>query len=330
MPRSETDRASIPAGLGDWLARHDHPPDRLLPLAGDVSARRYWRSWSTAGSAIVAVYPADMQATCERFRATSVLLEGIGVRVPRILAADCERGWMLLEDVGELTLYELAGDDDRQLRRRLDRAMKTARRIAALPRGSVAALNPALDSALLERELAQTWSSFLAPRGLTGEAADAAGLSAAFEQLCHRLGELPAVPCHRDFMARNLVPLATGELAVLDHQDLRLGPPLYDPASLLNDSLFPPAAEVAELLAGYGIETPADLAAYRRAAAQRGLKAVGTFATFAARGNRRHLHLIPPTLGRALEHLEALPETAAAVAPLADRWRELIAAGLLD
>ena len=36
---------------------------------------------------------------------------------------------------------------------------------------------------------------------------------------------------------------------MLDHQDLRLGPPFYDLASLLNDTLFPPPDAEEALLA---------------------------------------------------------------------------------
>ena len=58
------------------------------------------------------------------------------------------------------------------------------------------------------------------------------------------------MPCHRDFMVRNLMPLRGRRgLVVLDHQDLRLGPPLYDLASLLNDTLFPPPEAEEALLA---------------------------------------------------------------------------------
>ena len=77
----------------------------------------------------------------------------------------------------------------------------------------------------------------------------AAALRAALDTLCASLGDEPPVPCHRDFMVRNLMPLPNGALVVLDHQDLRLGPPLYDLASLLNDTLFPPPAAEEALLA---------------------------------------------------------------------------------
>src|SRR5260370_24078577 len=99
-------------------------------------------------------------------------------------------------------------------------------------------------------------------------------------------------------MARNLMPLPGGAVGVLDHQDLRLGPPAYDVASLLNDTLFPPAEIEQELLVATPSATPR--AAYHLAAAQRTFKAVGTYASFARRGAPRHLPLIPPTLARAL------------------------------
>ena len=58
---------------------------------------------------------------------------------------------------------------------------------------------------------------------------------------------------------------------MLDHQDLRLGPPRYDLASLLNDSLFPPPELEARLVrAALGEEATAeDFLDYHRAAAQR-------------------------------------------------------------
>ena len=40
------------------------------------------------------------------------------------------------------------------------------------------------------------------------------------------------VPTHRDFHANNLMRAPGGELAVIDFQDLRFGPPDYDPVSL--------------------------------------------------------------------------------------------------
>ncbi|MEA2600828.1 MAG: N-acetylmuramate 1-kinase [Acidobacteriota bacterium] len=313
----------------EGLAAAGFPPIAVRPLAGDVSPRRYSRVALAGGaSAILATYPPEIRATCPRFHRTTEILTGAGVRVPRILASDCEEGWMLLEDVGFQTLGEWGCDRPwNELAPWFATAVEIAGKIARLPMtADLAELNPPLGSELLRRELAQTWDLFLEPRGLVAGLAGAGGadLRAALDALCAALCAEPPVPCHRDFMVRNLMPLpggeATGELAVLDHQDLRLGPPLYDAASLLNDTLFPPA-EAEEALVASIATTPADRIRYHRAAAQRTLKAVGTYASFARRGAPRHLPLIPPTLARFVKHFSRLPEGETLAARLAVDWR---------
>ncbi len=309
------------ADSADWLAERGFAAAHLEPLPGDVSPRRYLRVRAAGGaSAILALYPEPVRESGPRFAATTALLERAGVRVPRVLAADRERGLMLLEDLGPRTLYDLEGEPWDTLEPLFARAVEAAARIRALPPEAVAALNPPLDRGLLERELDRTCAVYLRPRDLLGDAAERAAFEAALAELCARLAAPAPQPCHRAFMARNLVPLASGELAVLDHQDLRLGPPEYDLASLLNDSLFPPPAVEARLLAI--APTAVDELGYRRAAAQRTLKAVGTFASFAERGAPRHLRLIAPTLRRALGLFEALPELAPIAPALRRRWAD--------
>lgn len=321
------------AGLDAWLAAGGRRLRELEVLPGDLSPRRYARlTLADGASAILASYPAEPAGGangCERFLASSAILEGAGVRVPRLLAVDCRRGWMLLEDLGPRTLAdlgELPWTGPTGLAAYFAEALAHGRRIAGLPDAAVASLNPPLGRELLARELGQTWDVFLAPNGLTGEPPLAAALRRALDEVCERLAAEPPVPCHRDFMARNLMPLPEAPgLAVLDHQDLRLGPPLYDLASLLNDTLFPPAAVEEELLAvALGA---ADRELYHRAAAQRALKAVGTYAAFARRGAVRHLPLIPPTLERGLGHLARIPEGEPVAAALAELWRPALGAG---
>lgn len=336
-PRS----ASPLAGeLGDWLAACGFAPAgpaghtagiAVEPLPGDVSPRRYARlSLPGGAAAILATYPPEARAACPRFLRTTRLLEAAGVRVPRVVAADCERGFMLLEDLGRQTLAERGDLPWSELARFFDDALEQLARIAALPAAEVADLNPPLDRDLLERELAQTRDAFLVPNGLA-EGAAGDDLAALFAELCARLAAETPVPCHRDFMARNLIPLAPEEqteaepsrhpprVGVLDHQDLRLGPPSYDLASLLNDTLFPPPEVERELLRR-AAPSAEERERYHRAAAQRTLKAVGTYAAFARRGVERHLPLIAPTLGRSLGHLARTPEGAGLAPALRDRF----------
>jgi hypothetical protein len=295
-------------------------------MTGDVSPRVYYRTILERGdSAVVATYPTGSHAGCRRFERSTQLLQQADVRVPEIYAADCDAGWMLMEDLGDETLFDRRHLGWAELLPYLQQAVEIQQRISTIPVSPVAALNPPLDSGLLKRELQQTWDLLLVPRQLTGDADLTNNLRHVLDQLCDALGQATGVPAHRDFMARNLVPAATPHgLALIDHQDLRLAPPFYDLASMLNDSLFPPT-EIEEGLLLSQVPDAASTLAYRRAAVQRTLKAAGTFAAFAQRGFPRHLQLVGPTIGRALYHLAALPEGAAVAARLQPIWEPTIA-----
>ena len=303
-----------------WLTL-EPPPREIQPLTGDVSPRRYFRVVLADGAtAILANYPEEVRPACERFLRTTTILDGAGVRVPRVLAGDCQAGWMLVEDLGFRTLGEWGrGRPWSEIEGYFGQALEISQRIARLPLDGLAELNPVLGEELLTRELAQTWDFYLEPQGLVSDPGLAADLRAALAALCAALGAETPVPCHRDFMVRNLMPLPDGTLAVLDHQDLRLGPPLYDVASLLNDTLFPPA-EGEEALLAVAADGPGDRVRYHRAAAQRTLKAVGTFAKFARLGADRHLPLIGPTLAHFVKHFGRIPEGSGLAARLQEAW----------
>ncbi|HVR30748.1 MAG TPA: phosphotransferase, partial [Thermoanaerobaculia bacterium] len=286
-------------------------------LSGDVSPRRYYRVRSGDDSAIVAFYPPELRPVGRRFQRTSELLAAAGVRVPAIRRFDEDAGLMMLEDLGTETLFDWRGRPWDALSPSLEAALAAARRVARIDVGALAELLPPLDAVGLERELGVTWDVFLVPQGLTGDETLRRRLRARLEVLCAELEAEGLVPCHRDFMARNLVPVpATGEIAVLDHQDLRLGPRSYDVASLFNDSLFPPERVVREL-AGDEIWRSAG---YHRAVVQRTLKIVGTFVSFARRGEPRYLPMVPMSLARCLESLAALPDDGGLASDLRRTW----------
>ncbi|HYH45658.1 MAG TPA: phosphotransferase [Thermoanaerobaculia bacterium] len=314
-------KSEVKAGLDAWLAAVGFPLCEPRPLPGDVSPRRYTRLMGAdGGSAILATYPPEIRGTCTRFLCTTALLEQAGVPVPRILASSCDEGWMLVEDLGPQTLAEWGqGRPWNELQPYFERALELVDRIGRIPVESVEGLNPRLGGELLRKELAQTWDLFLQPRALTGGEPLTRALSAALDAICANLDAETPVSCHRDFMVRNLM-LVSGDLIVLDHQDLRLGPPAYDLASLLNDTLFPPSGVEEALLARASFEP----VSYHRAAAQRTLKAIGTYASFALRGADRHLPLVPPTLGRCLAHLARVPESAPLVSDLTEAWAAVL------
>ena len=306
--------------LREWSSLVGRPAVRVEPLEGDVSLRRYARVELENGeSVIVAYYPESIRESAERYLETGALLAGAGVRVARILEADLDRGLMMLEDLGRETLYDLRSTPFADRMDHFEEAVEISSRIAALPADRVSEINPDLDGEVLSRELDQTVRLFLTPRELI-----VPGLASTLSTLCEELAGEELRPCHRDLMARNLIPTPGGELSVIDHQDLRLGPPAYDLASLLNDSFFPPAS-LEETLLSRHFGDSARPAGYHRAAAQRTLKAIGTYVSFAERGADRYLGLIPLSLSRCLIHLGRLPEAAEIIDDLKRSWAPVIA-----
>lgn len=311
------------AATVDWLAARGIAVESVVALPGDLSPRRYLRARRASGeSLLVALYPAAMADAQRRFERAAALLASAGVRVPAILVNDLEEGRMAIEDLGERTVFELSGGGWSLLEPYFRDAAEQLRRIAGLDRTAVSALDsPPLDAELLDRELDPTFAHLFDPAGLAARPVERERWRGALRQLCGRLAADPLVPCHRDFMARNLVALPGGRVGVIDFQDLRLGPPAYDLASLLNDSLFPGRGLEATLLAE-GLAAGLAPEQYARAVVQRCLKAAGTFARFAAQGRAERLELVPATLARARPFLARLPETAAAFAGVRKWWDE--------
>jgi aminoglycoside/choline kinase family phosphotransferase len=313
----------------EWLDGLGMKVHRCEPLRGDVSARRYFRvalaRESADFTAIVAYYPEAVRESLDRFSRSTALLKAVDVSTPRILATAAADGLMLLEDLGTQTLYDHRRLSWDGLRPFLEQARSIIDRIHGLDPKVVAELNPPLNGDALRRELDQTWELFLLPEGLCGNGGERRRLADLLDDLCAHLDRTPSRPSHRDFMARNLLPLESGpELAVIDHQDLRLAPAAYDAASLLNDSLYPPDELSLSLLG--------DLEAidYHRCAAQRTLKIIGTFVKFARAGSDRYLPLVPVTLRRCIGHLRALPEADSLSAEVARWWEPVLQKGPSD
>lgn len=321
-----------------WLKSLGWKVDQITVLPGDVSLRRYFRVDTGDCKAIAAFYPPELRAAQHRFQISTALLDSAGVRVPQILATDSSHGLDLLEDLGNWTLYEYLkqshsdratqasgiappslpgpGQEDRDLCDFLAAAIEIAGRVRSIRATSVPTFSR-LDPALLRRELERTWEIFLKPKGLIGNEGQAATLRDRLDELCIDSRSRQLVATHRDFMARNLIVTDDRELGVIDHQDLQLGPPTYDLASLLNDSIYTPMATAERLL-----PKDADTESYHRSAAQRCLKIVGTFVGFAANGSDRYLPQVPVALDRFLSHFAEVRGNRSLAGELRSRWAE--------
>ncbi|MFC1572006.1 aminoglycoside phosphotransferase family protein [Candidatus Eisenbacteria bacterium] len=245
---------------------------QLTPLAGDGSNRKIFRAALRGVTAVAVSNPLAAERVHpddnESFYAVQDHLKRCKVRVPAIFAADTEHGMFLLEDLGDVRLYDLvrAGEGASDPAQRCDPEILYNDAVDVLVRIQAAGGpifdpesvgNPPYDERFVLEEEARYFHDELI-RGLAGIGHAFVEIEAECRQLAWEAisgtGEPSAdapVFMHRDFQSRNLM-VAGGSLIVIDFQGARLGPPQYDLASLLLDPYAAlPAALREKLLLRY-------------------------------------------------------------------------------
>lgn len=224
----------LPWALSNLTGSQGAADARLISVAGDASNRRYFRLGDDQFSVIVVEAPPETEKNPE-FIAIADTLSRAGVRVPRVLATDLSRGYLLLEDLGDAVLLPLLNADT--VPGYYDRAFDTLLKLAGIDisEPSVASM-PRYDEALLTEELSRFPQWFVEQLlGHSLSANDHTVIQAASECLIASALEQPQVLVHRDFHSRNLMLQGDGQLAVIDFQDAVVGPVTYDLVSLLRD-----------------------------------------------------------------------------------------------
>ncbi len=321
-----------------FLARRRSPDlstARLRKLAGDASNRLYFRVEPQAGETrILALLPGPFEPGELPFLEVAKLFEAIPLRVPRIHEVAGDLGILLLEDLGDALLQdavERGCTEDRRnalYRESLSMLVRLQARGAELAREGCrfGPFRIAFDDKKFVDELAFFRLHFL--EGFSGRslsAEEAGELDSELRRLASELASHPYALCHRDYHSRNLI-LCGEEIAVIDHQDARMGPRCYDLASLLNDSYVAhPAPFVGEMKELFARESGADVSAeYDVAALQRNLKALGTFGyQIQIRGNEVYRRYVAHTLALVRANLEANPRWDRLRAALAKHLPEL-------
>jgi aminoglycoside/choline kinase family phosphotransferase len=227
-----------------------HPPAHVDPMPGGASTRRYLRVRTPDASCVAMFVPdaAPEEVTSGQapsrwpFLEVQELLHGRGVSVPRVLGEDCDRGLLLIEDLGDETLAAFLERAPERRAEIYERAVVDLARaqcaLASLPQGSVVATR-AFDERLLRWELDhfREWGLDAQGRALAPD--ERARFDAIADRLARRIAGWPRGFVHRDYQSRNLMVRDDGKslgLSWIDFQDALLGPRVYDLVALLNDS----------------------------------------------------------------------------------------------
>lgn len=222
--------------LKSWLSSLYPQTDILVEFAAaDADFRRYFRAHFPDGtSRIVMDAPPEKMNTDPYVKVREIFSV---VNVPQIIARDRDQGFMLLEDLGKVTLLAALEHDARPLvhRHLLLEAVDT---LVQLQQASQPGVLPEYDEALLRRELSLFPEWFCAKElGKPLNYAQRQLWDAGCEKLLAAILPQSQVFVHRDFIVRNLM-LTTERPGVLDFQDAVYGPISYDLVSLLRDAFI--------------------------------------------------------------------------------------------
>jgi aminoglycoside/choline kinase family phosphotransferase len=287
------------------------PWARSEALAGDASSRRYARVWDGAGeSAIFVSYPEAIRAQLARDLAARSWCADHGLRVPALVDSDPACGWAVVEDLGTTDAAAVLAVTGVEERAELAaQALAPLAVLAALPEDELPPWNPPLDAGRLRWELAGFELWFL--RHHRGRRPDPA-VTAWLDALAAAVGGHPRRVCHRDYHLNNLFFLPSGEVALIDFQDILIGPDTYDAVSLLHERAMPSLVgdEERGLLArSWATRTTAGPdweLRWRQVRVQRGLKVLGTFARLVAAGRGGYVSWLESLGWELAGELEAL------------------------
>ena len=305
-----------------WLAAigasHGLLPATVRPASADASFRRYLRVDTGSGTRIIMDAPPDKE-DCRPFVEVAKLMAQAGLNVPRVLEWDSALGFMLLDDLGSRTMFDVVDRANAASNQKL--YLQAVDALVTWQAASRPDVLPPYDQALLARELALFPDWYLERHhALQVQGPLRETLDRLFGLIIERNLAAPQVYVHRDFMPRNLMipdPVSHGggaegetRLGVLDFQDAVYGPITYDIASLMRDAFLSWDEEfVLDITVRYwqralkaGLPVDPDFGEFYRAVEwmglQRHLKVAGIFSRLTLRdGKPKYLADVPRFIG---------------------------------
>jgi len=332
----------------------------LTTLAGDASSRRYHRASLQGAKAPPSVIVMELPAGSSLPLSSEELavfkeapkelpflnlhrfLSHIGVRVPRLYGFWEKEGILLLEDLGDMALWDrVQGLAPSEVltwyRKAIDELLLLQLCGTAQRDDDCIAFQQRFDFRLYMWEFEHFLEYGLIKRPDTHvDSSTLERLRTVFRTIAERLDRQPPCLNHRDYHSWNLM-IHDDAVAVIDFQDALLAPAQYDMASLLNDritdSVIRPDLEAS--LLRYYLERRAEAEkrpidgdefreVYLLSAIQRDIKVVGRFFYLEIiKGKPGYKKFIPATVRRLKRNLARLPQTESIVPLLAEHFEEM-------
>lgn len=278
--------------LTDWLETFFGDENFVInSTSDDASFRRYFRVERENNTFIAMDAPPEKEDS-KAFIKISAMLRVNNVHAPKIIEANLMQGFLLIEDLGNLTFLKALSKDKliTLYKKAIDELIKMQ---------AIDCYNdlPLYDDTLLKKEM-QLLIDWYLPKDISYKQQQQ--LTDIFQILSNNALNSPQVFVHRDYHARNMMML-DDEVTVIDFQDAVIGSNTYDLCSLLKDAYLQlEPIEIKILLQYYHQQTNSEIKfskfkkQFELMGLQRHLKILGIFKRLSLRdGKNQYLDDIP-------------------------------------
>ena len=273
----------------------------LTQIAGDLSARKFFRLRKGAKTAVLMVCAEPNYPSLAKFILIADWLRNLGLSAPEVFAADTQDSLAILQDFGDSKLTALIARDASIQKRAYGNIVDTLITIRGA-KSPIGLDTPTVDDLCAATRLTDEWYPGADTQALDGVRTELAAI------LTQTL-KAQATVSLRDFHADNIIWLPDQSPAqragLLDFQDAFLTHPAYDLMSLLTDARTNVPQSVRDQITRlYCERTGDDINQMRRSMAalgiQRNLRILGIFTSAAIRDAKPY-HL--PSLPRVYSNL---------------------------
>lgn len=295
-------------------------PLSLKKLKGDASERMYFRTAVSAGESFILMQDTENpeKNSILNYVMLTEILEKAKVRVPRIYGKNIQKNILLLEDAGDISLFEAAyRKNDTTVMTLYKKSIDEMIKIHSIVPDSSKkpCFNLAFDTEKLMWEL-DFFLTHAKKCGIGFSDDDITFLRKEFRKICKFISDQKRVLTHRDYHSRNIM-IKDNTPVIIDFQDARMGTPAYDLSSLLKDSYINLPETTVKKLLDYFFEkmqfSDAEISEFmpifRMMTFQRSIKACGSFYYLNCEKNKTdYMPYIPIVLKYAKEALNYFPE----------------------
>jgi aminoglycoside/choline kinase family phosphotransferase len=288
----------------------------IIKLTGDASTRKYYRLHTETKSYVVCLDNPNIENKKNTFVETQGYLREKGIRVPSIFDKNLLKGYLLEEDLGDVTLLKKmsqinnTSEELEYYKSAVDSILRL-HNIQDLEEIKIH-FPEKFDFTKLYSEVEFSIKFFVEKFLKCNDKFSHQKILNEYQKICTRLAEEPMVLTHRDYHSRNIMIINNNEQVLIDFQDARQGLRQYDLASLLDDCYYEISESNKKILLKYYYESSSIintqclnhfLAVYDDMVLQRVLKAIGSFCyIYYLRDDERYLKYI----GFAMEKIKKI------------------------